>query len=117
MKNINEPKELTNIEVRKEKSSKLQIKYKDKTPIICIIPKDVIIDNKTSYNFMLSNSIDIKYLAKIVEKKVKFKKVIDFFIMTENGQLLKEYNTIGNISEAHKDEDGFLYLYFKIPFC
>ena len=45
MKNINEPKELLTLEARSHKASKLQAKYKNKFPIICIIPKDIILDN------------------------------------------------------------------------
>lgn len=117
MKNVNEIKEILDIESRKQISQKLCTKYRDKIPIICVIPKDTITDNKTNYKFVLSSGVDIKCFMKTVKKKVKFKRDIDFFVMTENGQLLKEYNTIGNVSETHKDEDGFLYLYFKTPFC
>ena len=117
MTNINEPKELLSLETRSHKASKLQAKYKNKFPVICIIPKDIILDNKTSYQFMLSGDIDIKCLVKTIIRKVKFKKIVDFFVMTDNGQLLMNDNTIGNTVEKYNDEDGFLYLYFKLPFC
>lgn len=117
MKNLNEYKEIRELEKRKELSCKLGGRYNKKIPVICVIPKELIKDSKTNYKYMLSPGVNICNLVNTVKRRVKFIKKCGLFVFTENGYLLNDDKTIGFAVEDHIDEDGFLYLYFRIPFC
>ena len=108
-KSIFENQNKNTLEKRKLDSTNIMKKYPGRIPIICEIVgnNDMKLDKK---KYLVPGDININQFTYIMRKKIKIDKSSSIYIFTENDKLPLVVNTIYEIYNTYKNEDGFLYL-------
>jgi GABA(A) receptor-associated protein len=105
-------KEDFTLEERKNESSKLLLKYDDRIPVL-IKPGNKITPNVDKYKYLVPNSLTVGEFVSIIRKRIKLGSEKAMFVFT-GGILPPTGNSLYNIYQEHKDEDGFLYLVYSL---
>ena len=93
---------------RKQESTRIMLKYKDRIPIIIETSesdKELILD-KTK--FLVPIDLSVSQFLYVLRLRIKLKPECALYIFFNN-QLHTNSETIGSIYKMHKEADGFLY--------
>lgn len=99
------------LEFRKNESSKILEKYKDRIPVI--VEKSNNCEYTLDKNkFLVSKELSMHQLVYIIRKRIKLKDHETIFIYVAN-KLVPSNSLLSEIYNTNKDEDGFLYLVYS----
>jgi GABA(A) receptor-associated protein len=107
---VNEFKKKYPLEKRKEESKKIREKYPERYPIIVTKDKGSTLNNIDKSKFLGPDSLTLGQFLHIVRKKIELNDNETLFLFINGSILVNNSETIGNIYNIYKDEDGFLYI-------
>ena len=98
---------------RKSESSKIIAKYEDRIPIIVYKdPKCKNLEEINKNKFLAPTDLTLGQFLVVVRKRINLDEAQALFIFVDETTLAPTSQTIGNLYENHKDEDGFLYMLY-----
>lgn len=101
-----------NFDHRKNESERIMNKYPDRIP--CILErsgKNVPKVNKTKY--LIPKSLTVGQFVFVIRKRLKLDSSMGIFLFFNNNLLINTSESILNCYNNHKDDDGFLYIYYS----
>jgi GABA(A) receptor-associated protein len=103
------------LEKRCEESRKIRGKYPDRVPVIVENDKNSSMFSTTlptldKKKYLVPLDISISQFMIIIRKRLKLDEKKGFFLIFENNTMATGTDTMGNMYEANKNEDGFLYI-------
>ncbi len=113
--NNNKYKDTMSFEDRKKRSTSLLLKYQDKYPVILEkSKKDKYLPNIEKSKLLVSHDMTVTTIIQLLKKNIKINEHTAIYIMTtdkENNEImLSGAQSITNIYDNYKNNDGFLYL-------
>ena len=96
---------------RLQESMKITKKYPDRIPIIVEKFKTSELPMIDKSKYLVPKSMKVSQFYFVVRQRIKLNQDQALF-MTVNGSLLSSNNTVGDIYENMKDDDGFLYMIY-----
>lgn len=108
-------KDTMSFEDRKKRSTSLLLKYQDKYPVILEkSKKDKYLPRIDKSKLLVSHDMTISTVIQLLKKNIKINENTAIYIMTtdkENNEImLSGAQSITNIYDNYKSDDGFLYL-------
>lgn len=98
------------LEVRIQMSDKILLKYQDRVPIIADCKIGInIFKNK----YIVPKDLTIGQFLYILKKRINIESTQSIFLICNNVILINT-ETISNVYNKYKDEDGFLYIYITL---
>lgn len=97
------------LEQRQEESQKVLTKYPDRLPVIVEKQTTATINNIDKTKYLVPSDLTMGQLIHIIRKRIKLKASEAIFVFVNNS-IPCTSNTIAQIYEKGKDEDGFLYV-------
>ena len=94
---------------RKSESNHIMTKYPEKIPILVFKSKASRDKNK----FLVSKDLTAVQFIYILRKRIKLDSAKAIFVFTEKGTLPVTHNPVSMLYESHKNDDGFLYMYYS----
>ncbi len=103
-------KKAKDLKERKEESEKVRNEHPGKICIICEkAPKSQLPDiEKTKY--LINEEFTLNQFTQIIRKKLKIEKEEALFFLVNGKKSLSGNDSMFNIYNQYKDEDGFLYI-------
>ena len=102
------------IEKRMQWSKEARLKYSNKLPLI--VEKDhkcQALDDLTNPKFLMPRTFSISEVQMIIRRKLNLRKEQGLFLMVNDGKdIVKANQSLENVFETYKDEDGFLYILY-----
>tara|TARA_B100001093_G_scaffold507229_1_gene567437 strand:+ start:550 stop:903 length:354 start_codon:yes stop_codon:yes gene_type:complete len=95
---------------RRLEANRIIEKFPDKIPIIVEQGKSDKLPKIDKSKFLVPQDITVGQFMTIIRKRIKLSESDAFFLFVKNSVLPSNSTTMVNIYEAHKDEDGFLYM-------
>ena len=108
---MNNFKNKNSFEKRYEESLKVIEKYPDRIPIIVQKDNKSDIQDIDKYKYLVPKNMSISQFSFIIRKRIKLDPSQAIFI-TINNTLPSSYQTLSEIYDGNKDEDGFLYIFY-----
>jgi len=113
--NNNKYKDTMSFEDRKKRSNSLLSKYQDKIPVILEkSKKDKYLPNIEKNKLLVSHDMTVTTIIQLLKKNIKINEHTAIYIITtdkENNEImLSGPQSITNIYDNYKNNDGFLYL-------
>lgn len=99
------------LEQRQEEAQKVLIKYPDRLPVIVEKQKTATINDIDKTKFLVPGDLTMGQFIHIIRKRVKLKASEAIFVFINNS-IPSSSNTMAQIYENSKDEDGFLYVVY-----
>ena len=100
-------------EQRKQESTKIIAKYEDRIPIIVFKdPKCKNLEEINKNKFLAPTDLTLGQFLCVIRKRINLDEAQALFVFVEESTLAPTSQTIGNLYENHKDEDGFLYMLY-----
>ena len=101
------------LEQRKNESSKIIEKYEDRIPIIVTKdPKCKSLDDINKNKFLAPTDLTLGQFLVVIRKRINLAESEALFVFVDESILATTSQTIGTLYNAHKDEDGFLYIIY-----
>ena len=102
------------LEVRKKKYASLMSKKEnqDRIPIICELHSNSQLEVKGDLKFLTHQKMILKNFQNSIRKKMNYNEDIVLFFY-QNQKILQNSQSMGELYERYKAEDGFLYLQFS----
>ncbi len=99
-------------EYRKKRSSSLLSKYPDKIPVILEkSKKDKYLPKMDKSKLLVAQDMTVSTVLQLLKKSIKTDEKTSIYIMVSNKDImLSGSQSITEIYENHKNNDGFLYL-------
>jgi GABA(A) receptor-associated protein len=100
-------------EERKNESSKIKAKYSERIPII--VYKDPKCKNLQEINknkFLAPEDLTLGQFLVVIRKRIELEEAQALFVFVNETTLAPTSQTIGNLYNNYKDEDGFLYMLY-----
>ena len=97
-------------DVRKTESSKIQLKYPNRFPVIIHKSKKCKLDNIEKTKFLIPGDLTMGQVIYIIRKRIKLDDNETVFLFVNDNVLPPTSSTISSIYEQNKDDDGFLYI-------
>ncbi len=95
---------------RRLEANRIIEKFPDKIPIIVEQGKSDKLPKIDKSKFLVPQDITVGQFMTIIRKRIQLSESDAFFLFVKNSVLPSNSTTMVNIYEAHKDEDGFLYM-------
>jgi len=112
--NVQSYKKMKSLEERLQESTKMREKYPNTVPVIveqpqgtCTLPP---MDKK---KFLVPKELQLGKYISVIRKRMLITPIQAIFVFVGNNILPRHSDTMGNIYNAHKDEDGFLYITYN----
>lgn len=107
-------KRIKNFEERKNESKKMKEKYSDRIPIILDKhPKSTSQIIMKSRKFLVPLDLTISQFIYVIRKRCNLRSDLAIFLFTSNQNIPMSSQFLSTIYNDHKDEDGFLYLFYS----
>jgi len=100
------------LEKRKIESKRILGKYQDKIPIIVSKDEKSQIASIDKCKYLAPEDITLAQFAVIIRKRIELSESEAFFFFTGNNTMPTSSSSLKELYNTHKDEDGFLYLYY-----
>jgi len=101
------------LEKRKDESNKIMAKYDDRIPIVIFKDEKCKHLNDINKNkFLAPADLTLGHFLCVIRKRIKLEEAQALFIFVDDSTLAATSQTIGNLYQRHKDEDGFLYMIY-----
>lgn len=98
------------LEFRIQTSDKILLKYQQRVPIIVECKKGIEIDKN---KFVIPKNLTIGQALYVIKKRINIQPQQAIFLICNNS-LLMNTDTIENVYNKYKDEDGFLYIFITL---
>ena len=98
------------LEKRKIESKRILGKYQDKIPIIVSKDEKSQIASIDKCKYLAQQDITLAQFAVIIRKRIELSS--SFFFFTGSNTMPTSSSSLKELYNTHKDEDGFLYLYY-----
>lgn len=105
-------KDEISIENRIKEAERIRNKYPDRIPIICEKAPRSRIDDIDKTKYLVPSDLTVGQFAFVIRKRLRLKPETAIFILVNN-TFPSTSTTISALYDAHKDEDGFLYLMYS----
>lgn len=100
---------------RQSESGRILTKYPDRIPIICQKNKrsTVVCPDLDKQKYLVPNDLSMGQFIYIIRKRLKMppEKALYIFV---NGSIPNVGKLLSTIYNEHKDDDGFLYIYYNL---
>eukprot|EP01012_Entosiphon_sulcatum_P030633 TRINITY_DN378_c0_g1_i1.p2 TRINITY_DN378_c0_g1~~TRINITY_DN378_c0_g1_i1.p2 ORF type:complete len:123 (-),score=38.22 TRINITY_DN378_c0_g1_i1:107-475(-) len=105
-------KEQNTLEKRKAESDRIRQKYPDRIPIICEKAEGSDIPEIDKNKYLVPADLNVGQFVYVIRKRIKLppEKAVFLFV---NNALPPTAALMAHLYEAHKDEDGFLYIKYS----
>jgi GABA(A) receptor-associated protein len=103
-------KENPELEKRKQESYQILNKFPDKVPVICEKDPKSKITSIVKTRYLIPKNYTISQFSYIIRKKVVLKNEESFYLLANGMNTISGKDTMFEIYERYKDEDGFLYI-------
>ena len=110
MSSNNEFKKKYSLEKRTEESTKIREKYPDRYPIIVLKDKSAKLNNIDKCKYLGPEGLTLGQFIHIIRKKIELKETESLFLFINGSVLVANSETLGDLYNNYKDEDGFLYI-------
>ena len=107
---MNKFKKQHSLEKRKEESKRIREKYDNRVPLIVLKDKKSHLPDIDRFKFLAPHDITLGQFMYVVRKRIKLSTEESLFFFVNENVLVNSSQTMIGIYDAHKDEDGFLYL-------
>lgn len=104
-------KEKTPLDKRTQESEQIRKKYPDRIPIIVEKYKDCKLPDVDKCKYLVPNDMTMSKFIFVVRKRIQLDSSQALFI-TVNGVMATAGQTLGDLYDDQKDEDGFLYVVY-----
>ena len=94
---------------RKQESTKVYTKYPGRVPIIVQKYHKCTLPDVDKCKYLVPKDMTMGQFLFVIRKRIKLEPSHALFI-TVNGTLVPAIQTVGEIYDSQKDEDGFLYV-------
>eukprot|EP00996_Jenningsia_fusiforme_P004213 NODE_5021_length_729_cov_31.676471_g4662_i0.p3 GENE.NODE_5021_length_729_cov_31.676471_g4662_i0~~NODE_5021_length_729_cov_31.676471_g4662_i0.p3 ORF type:complete len:121 (+),score=38.53 NODE_5021_length_729_cov_31.676471_g4662_i0:127-489(+) len=100
------------LEKRKAESEKIRQKYTDRIPVICEKADGSDVPDIDKKKYLVPSDLTVGQFVYVVRKRIKLpaEKAVFLFV---NNALPPTAALMAHLYEAHKDEDGFLYINYS----
>lgn len=98
------------LEERKRNSEALLKQFDDKIPLICEKDPKWKMESLPKTKFLVPNTMMWSQLIDMIKSKIKLDNKEALFLLIAGKHQVSGEKTLGEIFEAYKDEDGFLYV-------
>ena len=96
---------------RKNESTKIILKYPDKIPVIVNKCNNSPLNTLNKNKFLVEKDMKFMNFVFIIRKNIELDKSQSLFTLVNN-TLVNSNQTMGEIYNDHKNEDGFLYVVY-----
>tara|TARA_Y100000817_G_scaffold313540_1_gene309878 strand:- start:1798 stop:2148 length:351 start_codon:yes stop_codon:yes gene_type:complete len=104
-------KEKTLFDKRIQESEQIRNKYPDRIPIIVEKYKDCKLPDVDKCKYLVPNDMTMSKFIFVVRRRIELDSSQALFI-TINGIMAPASQTVGELYDNQKDEDGFLYVVY-----
>ena len=105
-------KKENSLEKRKENYKKIKETHPKEIPIICEKSKDSKIDKIIKTRYLLKEEFKFAYFMKLIKAKLELKEDEALFFFIDGKYSLTGQETIKEIYDKYKSNDGFLYILY-----
>lgn len=98
------------LEDRIKESSKIIKKYEDRIPIIVTKESKSTLNDIKKNKYLAPKELTLGQFVYVIRKRIDIDESQSLFVFINNSVLAPTSNTMANLYESYKDEDGFLYL-------
>lgn len=98
------------LEERKRNSESLLQQFDDKIPLVCEKDPKSKMESLPKTKFLVPNTMMWSQLSELIKNKIKLDNREALFLLIEGKHQVSGEKTLGEIYEAYKEEDGFLYV-------
>jgi GABA(A) receptor-associated protein len=112
----NDFKKEHSFEKRLAESKRIMASYKDRIPVVIQKKKDSTTPNIDKNKYLIPSDCKMNMVTYVVRKRIRLspEKTIFFFV---NNTIPKQNELISSVYQEHKDDDGFLYIYYSGESC
>ena len=103
-------KKVLSLEKRKEEYQKIKSKLSSKIPIICEKDPRSLIEPISKTKFLVNPEMTVSSFNEIIRKKLNLDAKEGIFLLVKGKNVITGNQTMQEIYEHYKDEDGFLYI-------
>ena len=103
-------KKVLSLEQRKEEYQKIKSKLSSKIPIICEKDPRSLIEPISKTKFLVNPEMTVSSFNEIIRKKLNLDAKEGIFLLVKGKNVITGNQTMQEIYEHYKDEDGFLYI-------
>ena len=103
-------KKVLSLEKRKEEYQKIKSKLSSKIPIICEKDPRSLIEPIAKTKFLVNPQMNVSSFNEIIRKKLNLEAKEGIFLLVKGKNVITGNQTMQEIYEHYKDEDGFLYI-------
>ena len=107
---MNKFKKQHSLEKRKGESKRIREKYENKVPLIVLKDKNSNLPEIDKYKFLAPDDITLGQFMYVVRKRINIDSNESLFFFINENILVNTAQTMMDIYNCNKDEDGFLYL-------
>jgi GABA(A) receptor-associated protein len=100
-------------ETRKQETSRIFKKYKDKIPVIIEKSDTSNLQKVSKPKFLLQKDLTIGQLIYIIRQEIKLDSTQSIFLFVNNTMVPNTGDTIEEIYNNNADKDGFLYITYS----
>lgn len=110
---ISDFKKVYGVAERKKQSKMVQAKHPDKIPVIIEKLKNISnpVPDLEKHKYLMPNDIYMNQLLYIINKRLELNYNESVYLFA-NDTLISNSESIMTTYQRHKDDDGFLYLYY-----
>jgi GABA(A) receptor-associated protein len=99
------------INIRKQESQKIQLKYPTRVPIIVEKCKKSLLNDIDKKKYLVPKDMTMSQFIYIIRKRINLKASESLFVMVDH-QLVQTNRPIGDVYDEHLNGDGFLYMIY-----
>jgi GABA(A) receptor-associated protein len=107
---MNKFKKAHSFDKRKDESARIIEKYVDRVPLIVIKDTKSDLPEMDKSKFLAPHDLTLGQFMYVIRKRIKIDACIAMFLFANDNVLVNTSESIIQVYEKYKDEDGFLYL-------
>ena len=107
---MNKFKKEHSLKNRQEESSRILSKYEHRVPLIVLKDSKSKLPDIDKYKFLAPYDITLGQFMYVVRKRINIDDTESLFFFVNDNVLVNTSESMINVYESNKDEDGFLYL-------
>lgn len=108
----NHYKEQFSFEKRKTESERIRVKYPDRIPIVIQKANDSKLPDIDKSKYLVPQDLSAGQFIYVIRKRIKLTPEQAVFVFVGN-MLLPTNELMSQVYAKHRDEDGYLYMFYK----
>mmetsp|Transcript_35038 Transcript_35038/g.56253 ORF Transcript_35038/g.56253 Transcript_35038/m.56253 type:complete len:118 (-) Transcript_35038:565-918(-) len=100
------------LQERKQKATRVLLKYSDRVPVICERDPKSSIDEMERSKILVPRELTVAQFVKVIRKRIKLTAEQSIFLFI-NDTLVVNGKMMADVYQEHKDDDGFLYISYS----